>query len=58
MDFYADAEIAFNRMRETAQAVFADPSNREKIKAAQEAAAAYKELHRQAAESAGLPEVR
>jgi len=55
MDFYADADAAFVRMRDTAKAVFSDPANREKIKAAQEAAMAYRELHRQAAETAGLP---
>jgi len=58
MNFYKDAEAAFDRMRETARAVFADPANMEKIKAAQEAAKAYKELHRQAAESVGLQEGR
>jgi hypothetical protein len=55
MDVYKDADAAFIRMRETAKAVFSDPANREKIKAAQEAAMAYRELHRQAAESLGLP---
>ena len=55
MDIYKDADAAFLKMRETARAVFSDPANREKIKAAQQAAMAYKELHRKASESLGLP---